>query len=693
MGLMLAAFLLIMGTDPDGPDEAERRTRRSLDVVGDDAMLIGFLGMAAQDRGDLDSAHRHATRSLELDPTSFVGGHPMAHVYFESGDHVNGLAWLDDWLPGTDQKAMFGGHLVWHAALHHLAIGDGDGALARYPLCGGSAVGGRLIDGPSLLWRCQLLGHTPPGTDPVRPPVSELARGLMDGVPFTFLGMHAALALATAGDADGLRRFADNARGFDAPGSATSLPVLANGLAAFVEGDHAKAADTLLRFEPYAARIGGSHAQREVLEDTVIHALVRAGRLDEAAARLRVRLDRRDSGLDSGLLAETVSGGRANFGAVTAGGSAWTQHAQAVERLRASYSAIPAGQPVRLAKKTSNLFRPRQATGAPGLDVSGLDGVIAVDARGRTADVGGMTTYEHLVDATLPVRTDAPRRPAAAHHHPRRRRLRPRHRVDQLPQRAAARVGRRDGRLHRRRRGGHHSPRRRPLRRVPQLLRLARLRHPAAHRARAGPLPRRPAARPVRRRRPDGEDDRDDHRERRVRRRAGRRHRRRRLRAGGVLPHARPVVRPPGWRSEGQRLHRAADLLPVDPAARDRPAVDLRLPLALGHRLVLVLGRVRRPAPAAAQGLAAQVPPLRRLLPDGRLGPAPPHRRPPRQAGRPAAAREGDPGRRDPGREAAGVPRLVRRRDRHAARLAVPAAAAGAASGRRTRWTTRHDAT
>ena len=62
---------------------------------------------------------------------------------------------------------------------------------------------------------------------------------------------------------------------------------------------------------------------------------------------------------------------------MTAGGSAWTQHAQAVGRLRASYYAIPAGQPVRLAKKTSNLFRPRQSTHTPGLDVSGLDGVIA----------------------------------------------------------------------------------------------------------------------------------------------------------------------------------------------------------------------------------------------------------------------------------------------------------------------------
>src|SRR5699024_10721699 len=51
---------------------------------------------------------------------------------------------------------------------------------------------------------------------------------------------------------------------------------------------------------------------------------------------------------------------------------------------------------------TSNLFRARSSTGAPGLDVSGLGGVISVDADGRTADVQGMCTYEDLVDATLP---------------------------------------------------------------------------------------------------------------------------------------------------------------------------------------------------------------------------------------------------------------------------------------------------
>ncbi|MDP3890434.1 FAD-binding oxidoreductase [Nocardioides sp.] len=79
----------------------------------------------------------------------------------------------------------------------------------------------------------------------------------------------------------------------------------------------------------------------------------------------------------------------------------WGEHAAAVDRLLASYVALPAGAPVRLAKPTSNLFRPRAASAAPGLDVSGLNGVIEVDAEARTADVQGMCTYEDLVDATL----------------------------------------------------------------------------------------------------------------------------------------------------------------------------------------------------------------------------------------------------------------------------------------------------
>src|SRR3954452_3229294 len=77
-------------------------------------------------------------------------------------------------------------------------------------------------------------------------------------------------------------------------------------------------------------------------------------------------------------------------------------HRASVDRLVASYRATPAGTGVRLAKRTSNLFRPRAAAAGPGLDVSGLTGVVALDAVAGTADVQGMCTYEDLVAVTLP---------------------------------------------------------------------------------------------------------------------------------------------------------------------------------------------------------------------------------------------------------------------------------------------------
>ncbi len=75
---------------------------------------------------------------------------------------------------------------------------------------------------------------------------------------------------------------------------------------------------------------------------------------------------------------------------------------EAVGQLRSAYDDLPADAPVRLAKRTSNLFRPRSSAPGQRLDVSAFSGVVDVDVAGRTADVLGMTTYEDLVDATLP---------------------------------------------------------------------------------------------------------------------------------------------------------------------------------------------------------------------------------------------------------------------------------------------------
>jgi FAD/FMN-containing dehydrogenase len=82
-------------------------------------------------------------------------------------------------------------------------------------------------------------------------------------------------------------------------------------------------------------------------------------------------------------------------------GSAAEQHAAAVEAIRRAYAAIPAGQPVRLAKQTSNLFRFRADAAGHQLDAAPFSQVISVDVANQTAHVGGMTTYEDLVAATL----------------------------------------------------------------------------------------------------------------------------------------------------------------------------------------------------------------------------------------------------------------------------------------------------
>jgi FAD/FMN-containing dehydrogenase len=76
-------------------------------------------------------------------------------------------------------------------------------------------------------------------------------------------------------------------------------------------------------------------------------------------------------------------------------------HERAATALRRQFAGLPPGAPVRLAKSTSNLFRFREPA-ARTLDVSSFAGVLRIDAEARTADVGGMTTYEELVDATLP---------------------------------------------------------------------------------------------------------------------------------------------------------------------------------------------------------------------------------------------------------------------------------------------------
>ena len=296
---------------------------------------------------------------------------------------------------------------------------------------------------------------------------------------------------------------------------------------------------------------------------------------------------------------------------------------------------------------------------APGLDVSGLAGVIALDVAAdgsATADVQGMCTYEDLVDVTLP-------RGLIPLVVPQLRSITLGGAVtglgiestsfrNGLPHESVLEMDvlTGDGR-------GGHAPRpgERPLRRVPQLLRLARLRHPAADRARAGPGLRRPAAPALRRPRRARQDRRGDRRAGRARRRPGRRRstawcssRRRptsRWRPGGTTGPSRSTRG-----RDDQRLHRDAAYFR---SLQERETDTLTTYDYLWRwdtDWFWCSGAFGAAEPAGPPAVAAPLAAQRRLPPAGR--PREPLRRrwPASTGARQAGARAGDPGHRGPGR-------------------------------------------
>ena len=92
------------------------------------------------------------------------------------------------------------------------------------------------------------------------------------------------------------------------------VPALVEALAAFVHGDYESAVHYLEPVADQVVRVGGSNAQREVFEDTLLQAYLRAGHYTQAESVLRKRLDRRPSARDTLWLQQAQSGHRADRG-------------------------------------------------------------------------------------------------------------------------------------------------------------------------------------------------------------------------------------------------------------------------------------------------------------------------------------------------------------------------------------------
>jgi hypothetical protein len=162
-----------------------------------------------------------------------------------------------------------------------------------------------LADAASFLWRWRFYGVSPP-LDDEWTEVAAHAQRHFPRASLAFADLHAALAEAATGDVDGLQRRIVGLQGLARDGRLSAgemAPALAAGTAALARGDNAQAARVLEAALADLPRIGGSHAQREVFEDSLIVAYLRSGQSAKAAPLLRSRLDRRPSARDEAWLA------------------------------------------------------------------------------------------------------------------------------------------------------------------------------------------------------------------------------------------------------------------------------------------------------------------------------------------------------------------------------------------------------
>jgi tetratricopeptide (TPR) repeat protein len=267
---------------------------------GDDWWFQSAVGFGYHEVGRYAESRRLSELSLGQYPGNANASHNIAHVCYETVDNAGGIAMLSSWLEGYDRLAPFHCHLAWHLALFELQNGRPEAALAIYERDIAGAVNPRLamIDGAALLWRFGLYEFQKEPL-PWRHLADLAARVTRPG--FVFGDIHAALAYASIGDTAAMSALIAGLEALDAKGHpiARSLVLpLVRGTVAFVAGDYAGALGHLEPVDGQFHRVGGSHAQWELYEETMVACQLRLGRLDDAARLLRRRLAFRPSPRD-----------------------------------------------------------------------------------------------------------------------------------------------------------------------------------------------------------------------------------------------------------------------------------------------------------------------------------------------------------------------------------------------------------
>jgi hypothetical protein len=275
--------------------------------------VLGMLAFGLEETGDYSRAEAAGRRGVELEPRDGWSQHAVAHVMEMQNRQADGIAWMrsnDQWAGDS----FFQVHNWWHLALYHLEAGDVAAVLGLFDAEMGGGRSGvvlDMVDASALLWRLHLRGVD------VGDRWTAVADGWADVAgagSYAFNDAHAVMAFVGAGrraaaeavlaaQREAMGRADDNARFTAEVGHAVARAILA-----FGDGDYARTVALIRPVRSIAHRFGGSHAQRDVLDLTLVEAAIRSGERTLASALAAERHDRRHESPLSQLFVRRAQG-------------------------------------------------------------------------------------------------------------------------------------------------------------------------------------------------------------------------------------------------------------------------------------------------------------------------------------------------------------------------------------------------
>lgn len=264
-------------------DSVARVLPQWTDADPDIGYVHGMYGFALEESGDYTRGERFGRMAVERNPKDAWSVHAVAHVMEMQGRHSEGIAWVNrheaDW--STTNNFRF--HLYWHRALYHLERHEFEQVLSIYDDYVASDIASDMYldvcNAASLLCRLEMYGVD---VGDRWKGLAEVSMRHVDDRELIFVSLHYLIALLKSGETEAAARLAgqleDYANSAAAQGRVSARVGVgtAAALAAFTRGDAGTAVDALLpiRYDLYC--MGGSHAQRDLFEEVLIAAAVKA---------------------------------------------------------------------------------------------------------------------------------------------------------------------------------------------------------------------------------------------------------------------------------------------------------------------------------------------------------------------------------------------------------------------------------